>query len=129
MPPPNLGKAAPRHSDLVHEFSLCESIIDTITAQTRQQGFNRVRRVWLEIGALANVELDALRFAFEVVRENTVAAAAELDIITLPGRAWCLDCAQAVEVNEFYAPCPRCGGYQWRLTGGNEMRIKELEVE
>ncbi|HCK79989.1 MAG TPA: hydrogenase maturation nickel metallochaperone HypA, partial [Candidatus Competibacteraceae bacterium] len=34
----------------MHEFSLCESIIDTITAQTRQQGFNRVRRVWLEIG-------------------------------------------------------------------------------
>ena len=113
----------------MHEFSLCEGIIDAITAQTRQQGFNRVRRVWLEIGALANVELDALRFAFEVVRADTVAASAELDIITLPGRAWCLECARAIEIDEFYAPCPRCAGYQWRLTGGNEMRIKELEVE
>lgn len=113
----------------MHEFSLCEGIIETIAAQTRQQGFNRVRRVWLEIGALANVELDALRFAFEVVREDTIAASAELDIITLPGRAWCLNCAQTITVGELYDPCPLCGGYQWRLTGGNEMRIKELEVE
>ena len=74
----------------MHEFSLCESIVETLTTQTRQQGFTQVRRVWLEIGALANVELDALRFAFEIVRQNTVAATAELDIITLPGRpgAW-----------------------------------------
>lgn len=113
----------------MHEFSLCESIIETITTQTRQQGFNQVRRVWLEIGALANVELDALRFAFEIARQDTVAATAELDIITLPGRAWCLDCAETVTVNQYFDPCPRCGGYQWRLTGGNEMRIKELEVE
>lgn len=113
----------------MHELSLCESILDTIITRTRQQGFSRVRRVWLEIGALANVELAALRFAFEVVRENTLAATAELEIITLPGRAWCLDCAQAVTVHALYDPCPLCGGYQWRLTGGHEMRIKELEVE
>ncbi|HHW75777.1 MAG TPA: hydrogenase maturation nickel metallochaperone HypA [Xanthomonadaceae bacterium] len=113
----------------MHEFSLCESIIETLTDQTRQRGFSRVRQVWLEIGALANVELDALRFAFEIARQDTVAATAELDIITLPGRAWCLDCAETVTVNQYFDPCPRCGGYQWRLTGGNEMRIKELEVE
>jgi hydrogenase nickel incorporation protein HypA/HybF len=113
----------------MHEFSLGESIIETITSQALQQGFQHIRRVWLEIGALANVELEALRFAFEVVRENTVAAQAELEIITLPGRAWCLDCAQSVEINQLFDPCPRCGGYQWRLTGGNELRIKEMEVD
>jgi hydrogenase nickel incorporation protein HypA/HybF len=113
----------------MHELSLCEGIIDAVTRQARQQGFGRVRRVWLEIGALANVELEALRFAFEIVRRDTMAAEAELDIITLPGRAWCLDCAEPVAVNQYFDPCPRCGGYQWRLTGGNEMRIKEMEVE
>ena len=47
----------------MHEIALCESILETVTEQTRRQGFSRVRRVWLEIGELANVELDALRFA------------------------------------------------------------------
>ena len=113
----------------MHEFSLCESIIETVTGQARQRGFSQVRRVWLEIGALANVELEALRFAFEVVRQDTIAAGAELDIITLPGRAHCLDCAESVAVNQYFDPCPRCGGYQWRLLSGNEMRIKEMEVD
>lgn len=113
----------------MHEFSLCEGIIETITSQARQHGFNRVLRVWLEIGALANVEPDALRFAFETMRRDTTAATATLDIITLPGRAHCLDCAQTVAVQQHYDPCPLCGGFQWRLLGGAEMRIKELEVE
>ncbi len=113
----------------MHELSLCESIIETLTTQTHRQGFSRVRRVWLEIGVLANVELDALRFAFEIARRDTVADTAELDIVTLPGQAYCLDCAQTIAVHQYYDPCPCCGGFQWRLTGGNEMRIKELEVE
>lgn len=112
----------------MHEFSLCESIIDTITTHARQQGFQRVQRVWLEIGALANVELDALRFAFEVVREHTLAAEAQLEILILPGQAWCLECTQTIAIAQWFDPCPLCGGYQWRLTGGNEMRIKEMEV-
>ena len=113
----------------MHEFSLCQGIMDAITTQAQQHGFQRVRRVWLEIGDLANVEREALRFAFDVMRADTVAATAELDIIRLPGRAWCLACQQAIAVNERYEPCPLCGGYQWQLTGGHEMRIKELEVE
>lgn len=113
----------------MHEFSLCEGIIETITTQARQRGFKRVLRVWLEIGELANVELDALRFAFEATRRDTTAATAELEIITLPGRAHCLDCAQTVAVQQHFDPCPLCGGYQWRLLSGTEMRIKELEVE
>ena len=113
----------------MHEFSLCEGIVDTITRQARQNGFSRVRRVWLEIGELANVELDALRLAFESARRDTTAATAELEIITLPGCAYCLDCAQTVAVQQHYDPCPLCGGYQWRLLSGAEMRIKELEVE
>ena len=113
----------------MHEFSLCESILEIVTEQTRRQGFSRVRRVWLEIGELANVEPEALRFAFEAARRETLAAEAELEIITLPGRAWCPDCAQPVAVSQPFDPCPGCGGFHWRLTGGNELRIKELEVE
>jgi hydrogenase nickel incorporation protein HypA/HybF len=25
--------------------------------------------------------------------------------------------------------CPRCGGYRVQVTGGTEMRVKELEIE
>ena len=32
-------------------------------------------------------------------------------------------------VAQRYNACPRCGGYQLQVTGGEEMRIKDLEVE
>jgi hydrogenase nickel incorporation protein HypA/HybF len=34
-----------------------------------------------------------------------------------------------VRVAQRFDACPDCGGYQLQVTGGDELRIKELEVE
>jgi hydrogenase nickel incorporation protein HypA/HybF len=113
----------------MHEMSLCEGILQVIEEHAEQQRFSKVCRVRLEIGALAGVELEALRFGFEVVTRNTLAEGALLDIITLPGQAWCLGCSQSVAVQQRFDACPLCGSYQLHLSGGDELRIKDLEVE
>ena len=95
----------------MHEMSLCSGLREIIEEQSRLQHFSRVRRVRLEIGALAGVELAALRFGFEVVMHHTLAQDAVLEIIALPGQAWCPDCAQPVKIKQRCAPCPLCGGY------------------
>jgi hydrogenase nickel incorporation protein HypA/HybF len=113
----------------MHEMSLCEGILQVIEDHAAQQRFAKVCRVRLEIGALAGVEIEALRFGFEVVTRNTIAEGAMLDIITLPGRAWCLGCSQSVAVQQRFDACPDCGSYQLQISGGDELRIKDLEVE
>lgn len=113
----------------MHEMSLCESILGIIEDEAKQQGFSRVRRVRLEIGRLSGAESDAMRFGFDVVTRGTLAEDAELEIIELPGTAWCLPCGKAVEVEQRYSACPECGSFQLQVTGGDEMRIKDLEVE
>jgi hydrogenase nickel incorporation protein HypA/HybF len=50
-------------------------------------------------------------------------------IIEIPGQAWCLHCAEVVNVQALYDACPQCGSHQVQVTGGNEMRVKELDVE
>lgn len=95
----------------------------------RQQGFSSVKAVWLEIGMLSGVEPEALSFCFDAVTRNSIADGARLEMIRLPGQAWCMPCETTVEVMESLAACPRCGSYQLQVTGGNEMRVKELEVE
>ncbi len=112
----------------MHEMSLCEGILQILEEQARAQHYHRVKAVWLEIGALAGVEIEALRFSFEVVCRGSLAEGARLEIIGTPGQAWCMDCARTVTVNERYAACPECGGCQLHVNGGDEMRIKELEV-
>jgi hydrogenase nickel incorporation protein HypA/HybF len=32
-------------------------------------------------------------------------------------------------VQQRFDPCPRCGSYQLQVVGGEQMRIRDLEVE
>jgi len=113
----------------MHEISICEGILQVIESEADKQGFNKVKTVCLEIGDLSCVETEALRFGFEAVMRNSIADGAKLEIINLPATAWCMQCEKNVSVKHRFDECSDCGSYQLQATGGDEMRIKELEVE
>lgn len=113
----------------MHEMAICESIRSTLEEQASLSAFTSVRRVTLEIGPLSGVEIEALRFGFDVAMRGSVAETAYLEIIECPAMAWCLPCADTVPISARYDPCPRCGSHQLQVTAGEELRIKELEVE
>lgn len=113
----------------MHEMSLTEGILRILEEQAEAQGYHRVKTVWLEIGALSTVDPEALRFCFEAIRGGTLADGARLEIARMPGQAFCMTCAKTVTVRQRYDSCPECGGESLQVTGGNEMRIMELEVE
>ena len=113
----------------MHEMSICESIVSVIEAQAVAQSFSRVDRVRLAIGPLVGVEIDALLFSFDVVTRGGIAAASTLEVIELPVQGWCMPCAKSVPVKQRYDPCPDCGSYQIQITGGDELRIKDMEVD
>lgn len=112
----------------MHEMSLAEGVLGAIEDAARAQRFTMVKTVRLEIGRLAAVELDALRFAFDVVKRGGVADGARLDIVELPGAAWCMRCCDTVPLAARGDACPRCGSFQMQVSAGEELRVKELEV-
>lgn len=112
----------------MHEMSLAEGIRDIVLAQARAHGFARVKVLRLEVGRFAGVEKPALEFAFDVVMRGSPAEGARLEMIDLPGKALCYDCGQTVEIADRFDPCPRCGGGKLIPEGGDEMRIKDMEV-
>jgi hydrogenase nickel incorporation protein HypA/HybF len=113
----------------MHEMALAEGILQIVEDAVRDRTVARVKEIHLDIGALAGVEVEALRFCLDVVLSNGVAAGAEVALNVTPGEGWCLACAERVSIAALYDPCPRCGGYQVQATGGTEMRVKELLVE
>lgn len=113
----------------MHEISLAEGVLQLIEDAAREQKFSRVNAVWLEIGELAGVEVESLRFCFDAVTRDSVAQGAELRIVAVPGAGWCAQCANAVPLSEVFGACPQCGALQVRVTGGTQLRVKELEVE
>lgn len=112
----------------MHEMSLAEGVLQLIEDAAHQQGFAKVTTVWLEIGQLASVDVDAMGFCFDAVTRGSIADGARLEVIVAPGSGWCSQCAVTVPVAETPGVCPHCGTYQVRVTGGTEMRVKELEV-
>ena len=113
----------------MHEMSLCEGILQIIESEAKKQHFSKVKRVILEVGTLSGVEISALEFAFDVVMKGSVAEQARLEIIALEAQAWCMQCAEIVSIKQRYDACPHCGSYQLQVSRGDEMKIKELEVD
>ncbi len=113
----------------MHEMSLCEGILQILESEAERQQFSRVKQVILEVGPLSGVEISALEFCFDAVMKNSLADQAGLKIIQPEATAWCINCAKTVSIEQRYDSCPVCGGYQLSLSSGDEMRIKELEVE
>ena len=113
----------------MHEMSLCQSVVRILQSEARQRNFRRVKTVRLQIGALSCVMPEAMDFCFKAVTAGTLADSARLELVRLPGAAWCMSCGETVEIRERYDACPQCGGYELQVTGGDELRVTELEVE
>lgn len=113
----------------MHEMSLTEGVLQILQENAKNKGFARVKTVWLEIGEMAGIEVEAIRFCFDVVMKDTLADQAKLEIIHVPGQAWCTRCEKPVTVQHRFDPCPDCGSFQLQVTGGDQMQVKELEVE
>lgn len=112
----------------MHEMSLAQGVIDVIEAEADAQAFTRVKRVVLEVGALSCVDPHALEFGFSAASKNTCAEGARLEIRVPPGTARCFGCNQDVTVSRRGEGCPSCGSHRLIVTGGEDMRVKEMEV-
>jgi hydrogenase nickel incorporation protein HypA/HybF len=112
----------------MHEMSLCEGILEVLESEAEKQQFSQVKKVWLEIGELSCVEPDAMRFCYDMVVKDSIAAGSELIIIPISGLGRCDQCAHTMPVQSRFDPCTECGAYQLTIVTGDEMKIKELEV-
>jgi len=112
----------------MHEMSIAESLVDLIEDEARKEGFTRVRRIEVKLGALGHVEPAALRFCFDAIARGTVAEGASLDIETVAGMGCCPRCGCSTAIAQRYDLCPECGSHV-QMTAGGELRLAELEVE
>lgn len=113
----------------MHELSLMQGLVEGIQEEAQRSAFTRVHGVRLEVGRLAGVEVEALRFAFGPATEGTLLEGARLDILEIPARGTCSACGERVEVEARFDLCPACGEGFVVLASGTELRVKDLEVD
>ena len=110
----------------MHELSIVQGVVEICESAAAGK---RVLAVVMEIGALSNVMPDAIEFCFEACTKDTLLDGARLVIDRTPGKAHCRECAAEFTVRAYYEKCPACGGHKVDILSGEELRVKELEVE
>jgi hydrogenase nickel incorporation protein HypA/HybF len=113
----------------MHELSIALGIVDVVTEEAERQA-GRVVAVHLKLGPLSGVFKDALASAYELAREGTELAGAELVVEETIVRVHCPACLTARElpsVLEFL--CPVCGTPTPEVLAGRELEVVAIEVE
>jgi len=114
----------------MHELSLVSSIIDIVEEYKKKYKFKKVNSITLSFGELSCVNEDSLRFAFEVLTENTVIYGCNLIFQKIPPKIFCNNCKKESIVIEDFSKCPICGSNNIHLSGGmEELKLIEMDVE
>jgi hydrogenase nickel incorporation protein HypA/HybF len=107
----------------MHELGLATAVVETCTEHAAGA---RVLRVRVEVGQLAAVLPDSLRFCFDICAKGTPVEGAELEILETPGRAVCETCDAGIELATPFGRCA-CGG-RLRIIAGEALRVKDMEI-
>lgn len=113
----------------MHETDMTKALILTVQDWMAEQPEHLpIKTVHLTVGEFTCVEPASLQFAFQVQRQNTCLAEAELVIEDVPLVAYCHACQQEYRPNiGLQYACPTCQGAMEDIRSGRELKIDRVE--
>ena len=116
----------------MHEFSICQSLVDAIIAEldkiVEPRPFKLVS-ARVVVGAMRQIVPDIMQTAYELMTKDTTAKGSALEIARIPATAKCDECGWAGEMQDSFIQCAACGKTGIELTGGMELYLDNLEIE
>src|SRR5574340_781611 len=114
----------------MHEAGIAEGILSSVLDAARGAEAQRVNCVNVTIGVLTEVAEDALQFAWDILRRDTIAADAALNVTMLEAVSVCADCQHRFGHGRWDgAKCPSCGSYVVSLVSGRELNIDSIDID
>ena len=113
----------------MHELGITQSIVEIAEKTARDEGAEKVLSVTIEIGELSGVIPDAVEFCYEACVQETLLEGSKLEINFIPGLGTCNDCQADVKIDNMTFNCSACGSYSLKRIQGEELNIKEVEIE
>lgn len=112
----------------MHELALTQSVLNLALQHAQQAGAQRVVAVNLTLAEFAHETEDSLQFYWCLLREGTLAQAAELRMRRVPLQALCDECGQRFVPSEEPLICPAC--FSPRVTPEADLvRVESIDVE
>ncbi len=111
----------------MHEYSLAKNLAYLIFKEIDKRKPKKVNKIVFVIGKATNVDKEFLEHSFkEHIFKETICENAELKFVFEEPRIKCKKCGK--EYEGVVEKCD-CGNYDFDIVAGNEVYVREIEIE
>lgn len=113
----------------MHELSIAQSILSIAENAVPKDNKAPVTAIGLQIGELSGIEIESLKFAFSIIKSDTILNKSELAIEIIKGEAACTECKTVFPISTYGTCCPECKSYSMKIIKGREMKVLNIVVD
>lgn len=116
----------------MHEFHLMTQVVKTVEAELDGTTNTKPSVVRLKVSVLSHLlthDQATIQTTFGLAARGTRAEGATLEIIPVPGEAWCPECKSGTVVRGLDDSCTACGGPVMADPCASEVVLHELVVQ
>ena len=113
----------------MHEMAIAQSVMDIAFGEMDKRAATALKKIKISVGEFSGVVKEALEFAFDALKPDTRAAAAEIEIEVVPLEAECVTCGPGpCRLDDLDLSCPVCG-HAMQIVSGREMKVDYVDLE
>ncbi len=113
----------------MHELTVVSNIFKIILETAESNNLSKISKVSLKVGRQRHLAPDLMKFAFDSVSKNTIAAGAFLDIERVDIKMKCRSCGLEFTVKDNTYLCISCDSAELETISGKDLLIESIEGE
>lgn len=114
----------------MHELGIVYKIVNQVEEVAKENKVSKVTSLTLEVGEVSTVVPSLFKDAFEWFKKRTdYLKDCNLDLVVIEAITYCEDCKKTYPTVKNGKTCPHCGSKKTYLMTGNDVIIKQIEVE
>jgi len=114
----------------MHELGIVIEVVKQCELLAKQNDVAKVTKVTLEVGEVSGVVKEYFIDAFKwFTKKSEFMKDCELDYVSIQGISYCEDCKKTYPTTKFGKECPFCHSNRTYLVSGQEVKIKDIEVQ
>jgi len=113
----------------MHELSLAMSVREIVEDAAKSNGSSMVNEVNIVVGNFSSVVAEALEFAMEVAKKDSIFENARINIRTEKALVLCSECGRESEMADYILRCGICGSGAVKVVSGDRMYVESIDIE
>ena len=110
-------------------MGITKGILAASIEAAEKEHATRINEIRISVGDMTDVVETALQFAFETLRQDTLASEATLVVNHISPKSRCNVCGNEFEHDKWDLTCPKCEAFLCELVEGRELRIDSIDID